>query len=720
MTSATTPTTSTPAPTRHGALDRVRAFANAVWRGKVTDAAWVRPALLGLLTITAVLYLWNLSINGYANSFYSAAVQAGSLDWKAFFFGSSDMGNSITVDKPPASLWVMALSVRLFGLNSWAILAPQAIMGVITVGLVYAIVRRHFSAVAALSAGFITALTPVATLMFRFNNPDALLLLLLTASAYWTVRALEDGRTRWLIFAGIAVGFGFLTKQLQAFLILPSLAGVFLAFGPGRFLRRLWQSLAALGAVIVSAGWWVAIVELWPADSRPFIGGSQNNSFLELTFGYNGLGRLTGAETGSVTGGVGGPGGSATSQWGETGITRLFTSEFASQIGWMLPAALVLAAVGIFLTLTRPRTDVRRSLLVLATGWLITTWLAFSFMAGIFHAYYTVALAPSIAIVVAVVGNMLWGRRAQLWARITAAAVVAGSGALACSLLLQSNGFLPWLTWVVAGATAVASVAIVALPLRSWILSVAAVATTVALLAGPTAYSIDTVATPHTGSIVTAGPVTSTRGAGGRMDGDQGKDAGGAPGGTTTGNPGGTMPGGTTTGAPGGSGTAPGGTMPPGAMGGPGAQNGQAGNTGNTGNVSPGTPQGGGMGGGAGSLLGSTTVSDTLTTLLQANAISFTWVGATTGAVSAASFQLATGYAVMPIGGFNGSDPSPTLDEFKAYVAEGKIHYYIASGVGGQSNGGSEAATEIATWVSENYTATTVDGTTLYDLSAGS
>ncbi|MCU1575889.1 MAG: seryl-tRNA synthetase, partial [Leifsonia sp.] len=245
-------------------------------------ARWERPAHLGLLLLTAILYIWNIGVSGWANSFYSAAVQAGSVNWEAFFYGSSDAGNSITVDKPPASLWIMELSVRAFGLSSWSILVPEAILGVITVALVYNIVRRHYSAPTALLAGGVLATTPVAALMFRYNNPDALLLLLLTLATYLTLRGIESGRMRWVIWAGVAVGFGFLTMQLQAFLILPALAGVYLALAPVPIRKRSGHLLVALAAVIVSAGWWVAIVTLVPANLRPYVGGSQTNSFLDL------------------------------------------------------------------------------------------------------------------------------------------------------------------------------------------------------------------------------------------------------------------------------------------------------------------------------------------------------------------------------------------------------------------------------------------------------
>ncbi len=193
-----------------------------------------RLSLAALLIGTGgVLYLWNLSINGWANSFYSAAIQAGSESWKAWFFGSSDMANSITVDKPPASLWIPGLSARLFGVNSWSILVPEALMGVASVALLYLITRKYFGHRAGILAGGVLATTPVAALMFRFDNPEALLILLMIAAVWSLMKAVDDGRWRWLILTGVLVGFGFLTKQLQVTLIVPALSVTYLAFGPG-------------------------------------------------------------------------------------------------------------------------------------------------------------------------------------------------------------------------------------------------------------------------------------------------------------------------------------------------------------------------------------------------------------------------------------------------------------------------------------------------------
>lgn len=241
---------------------------------RASSRRWEWIGLGALLVGTAVAYIWGLGASGWANSFYSAAIQAGSVSWKAFFFGSSDAANSITVDKPPMSLWLMSLSVRIFGLDSWAMLIPQALLGVGSVALLWATIRRQFGSAAGLLAGLTLAVTPVAALMFRFDNPDALLVLLMVAAVWASMRAVEDGRTRWLVLTGVFVGFGFLTKQLQVMLVIPPIALVYLFAGPPKLGRRLLQLFAALGAAIVSAGWWLLIVELWPASSRPWIGGS--------------------------------------------------------------------------------------------------------------------------------------------------------------------------------------------------------------------------------------------------------------------------------------------------------------------------------------------------------------------------------------------------------------------------------------------------------------
>ncbi|UTT70245.1 glycosyltransferase family 39 protein [Arthrobacter sp. DNA4] len=676
--------------------------------GGATTAQGTRPAsrhrdplarrrhleLAALLAGAAVLYLWNLGASGWANAFYSAAAQAGSQDWTAWFFGSSDAANSITVDKPPASLWVMGLSVRLFGLNPWSILVPQALMGVAAVWLLYLSVRRTAAhatgdATTAHRAGLlgaaVLALTPVATLMFRFNNPDALLVLLMTAAAYAVLRAVQEDRLRWLLLAGVFLGFGFLAKQLQVLLVVPGFAVAYTVAGPGRLGRRVLRLAAAGAAMVVSAGWWLVAVQLTPANMRPYIGGSQDNSILELTLGYNGLGRLTGDETGSVGGGNG---------WGVPGLFRMFNNEFGGQIAWLLPSAVILAAGLLWVGRRAPRRDPVRASVLVWGSWVLVTGLVFSFMAGIIHPYYAVALAPGIAGLTGLGAVLLWQRRQQAAAAIGLAAAVAAAALTAFFLLGTTSAYGPWLRWVVlAGGLAGAAGAGFSqfLGMRSVQRTTAALAIA-ASLAGPLAFSISTASTAHSGAIVSAGPIS-------------GFGAGpGAPAGVRN------SRNGSGANSTGGTGIAGQGNTNPGST----AQ-------GNTGqgfrqpNAQGGTGFAGGRGGGAGGLLGAPTPSADLVAALKSSASSYTWAAAVVGSNNAAGYQLATELPVMAVGGFNGTDPSPTLAQFQDLVARGEIHYFIGGGAM-RSNSGSDAATRIAEWVAANFTSQSIGGTTVYEL----
>jgi 4-amino-4-deoxy-L-arabinose transferase-like glycosyltransferase len=619
-------------------------------RGRADDPAWARPALLALLGATALLYLWNLGSSGWANSFYSSAVQAGTKSWKAFFFGSSDASNFITVDKPPAALWVMELSARVFGLNSWSVLAPQALEGVASVALLYATVRRWFGAAAGLIAGTVLAFTPVATLMFRFNNPDALLVLLLLGATYATVRAIEDGRTAWLVLATSLVGLGFIDKMMQAFLVMPAIGLVYLLAGPPKLGRRIRQLAWAGVALVVSSGWWVAAVTLTPTSMRPYIGGSQDNSILNLILGYNGFGRLTGNESGSVGGG-----GTTGSMWGATGWSRMFNAEFGGQISWLIPAAVVFLAVVLWRGRHAPRTDRLRAAFLLWGGILLVTGLTFSYAAGIIHPYYAVALAPAIGALVGMGAVTLWRRRDDVASRIGLVAAITATAAWASVLLDRSPTWMPWLrTGVLVLGLGAALVVAVTPRLRGRLAVATATVALVIGLAGPAVYSLNTARTAHSGALPSAGPAV----VGGR----------GGPGG---GGFGGQRP--TGTGA-------------------------------------------GGTGGGVG-FLDSSTPGKALVAQLKSGASGYRWVLATVNSNSAAGYQLATGDPVMAIGGFNGTDPAPTLAEFEALVKAHRIHYFVAGG--GMGNGGAgTTSTQITGWVEAHFKTVTVDGTTLYDLTS--
>jgi 4-amino-4-deoxy-L-arabinose transferase-like glycosyltransferase len=635
-------------------------------RGNPSDPAWARPALLVLLVGTAVLYLWNLSASGWGNSFYAAAAQAGAQSWKAWLFGSLDAGNAITVDKPPAAMWVMGLSARIFGVNSWSILAPQALMGVAAVALLYASVKRWFGPIAATLAGLALALTPVAVLMFRFDNPDALLVLLMTAGAYTTIRAVEKASWQWLALTGVLLGFGFLTKMMQAFLVLPAFALVYLVAAPTGLGKRIRDLLIAGLAVIVSAGWYVALVSLWPASSRPFIAGSTNNTLWELALGYNGLGRILGGD-GNRTGG----GNQSTSFGGATGIGRLFGSAMGTEISWLLPAALIALVAVLAATWAAPRTDRARAAAIMWGGWLLVTGVTFSYMSGTIHPYYAVALAPAIAAMVGIGGRVLWLYRSALWARATLALMVAGSAAWGFVLLGRSD-WMPALRW---GALVIGVLAALALLMPAVRLGKLVVVTVLAAVLtagiGSAAWATATAGQAHTGSIPVSGPAVaaSAGGMGGGFGGGQPSSSS-----TSSSSTGSSSTGATTRG---------------------------------------GAPSGGGMG-------GSSSSSSALTALLKASTTK--WSAAVSGATTAADLELASGTSVIALGGWDGSDPAPTLAQFEAYVAAGQIHYYISGGGmgggGGGTSGSSTDSSQIATWVAAHYTAKTVGSSTVYDLTA--
>lgn len=566
-------------------------------------------AVAALLAVAGVLYFVNPGINGWANVYYSGAAQAGSMDWTAFLYGSSDPGNTITVDKAPAALWPIALSIRLFGLSAASIALPQALIGIATVGVLYATVRRGFPAPTALLAGGIVAVMPVATLMFRYDNPDALLVLLLTLATYFVVRGIEAPKIRWMLLAGAAVGLGFLTKELQAFLVLPGLIAGYLVAAPIGIGRRVTHLAVALGALLVSAGWWVALVQLVPASARPFVGGSQSNSFLEVVLGYNGIGRITGSGYGN-----------GFSSSGSARLDRLLSGHIAGEIGWLLPAAIVLLVLAFALIGRVARTSVEFALLLVFGGSLVVGTLAFSLMSGIFHSYYTVALAPPIGAVIAMGTTILWRQRTKLGVRLAQAAVVVGSAGWAFAILSRYP-YLLGLEWVVLGLGVVGAIAMAFPPGRRVVTVIAVLAAVGALLAGPLSYSIETTTVAHSGSGPIAGPAS-------------GKST----------------------------------------------------------NATP---------------------SSVVVGALAADGGSYTWIAAAVGSSRAAELQLASGFPVMPLGGYKHVDPAPTLAQFRALVERKAIHWFLFP-----STGGASESARISQWVRANFAPHRFGRVIAYDLTA--
>lgn len=639
-----------------------RSFVRSLFRGSEDEAAWVRPALFGVLAFAAVLYVWNLTISGYANAYYSAAALAGSQSWSAWFFGSFDANNFITIDKPPLGTMLMGLSVRLFGLSSWSILLPEALCGVATVGVLFLAVKKSFGPVAATIAAVSMALTPAAVLIFRFNNPDALLTLLLVVSAWSLLHAIEKGSFRWMILAGSLVGAAFLTKYLQAYLVLPAYALVFGFSANTTLRRRVLGLVVAFATVIVTSGWWVVIVQLLPADARPFIGGSTTGTPLDLIFGYDGLGRIFGAD------GPGGLGGGSTFS-GEPGLFRLFNSEMFGEIAWLIPPAIVGLIVGLYQRRWAHRTDIGLAGYLLWGGWFVVTAVVFSYMSGITHSYYTVALAPAIAALVGAGIVDLWRTRilsgGRLWVGgIAVGAVGLGTAWFGATLLDRTPAFAPGLG-ASAIALAVAALAILvaaAAPslagnpiVRRAALAAAGLAVAATLVA-PAAYAVATMNTSYDGGgDPHPGPGTAGSFGGGSGGGFGGGFAGGS-----------------------------------------------------------GAPGGGFSGGGPGAGSGGSDLA--LIDYLVQNRGDAKWIVAVNGSGSAGRIELSTGLPVMAMGGFTGSDPWPTLDAFKTYIASGELRFVVVGGgMGGGPGGFGGSSDSVEGWVASTCKAVTSVSSSLYD-----
>ena len=653
-----------------GVAARWRALALAMGR----EAAWAVPATAGVLVLAAVLYIVNLTVSGYANVFYSGAAWAASQSWTAWFMGSIDPANFITVDKPPLATMVMGLSVRLFGLSSASILLPEALMGVATVALVMATVRRTFGAAASIIAGLVTALTPAAVLIFRYNNPDALLTLLLVGAAYAFIRALESDKLHWLVLTGILVGLGFETKLLQAFLVLPAFAIVYAIAGRGSGRRRLVGLTVSAVAVIAASSWWIIPMTLLPASARAYVGGATDGTALNLVLGYNGLFRILGEGIFSVVG-MDAPAGAATmaastpSFSGTPGILRLFNSEMGGQIGWLLPLSVVGLVAGLVARFRAPRTDLARAAFLMWGLWLAVHAVVFSFMSGVIHSYYVVVMAPAVGALVGGGVVAMWRARDRFpWMGAVLGLSLAGSAGLALLLLDRTPDFVPGLGLVVLAVTAL-TVPVLALrsTARTARFQVAAGALALAmLLAGPAAYAVSTMQTAYSAGSPSAGPSTGqSSGPGGA--GQMGQPPAGGPGGTTA--------------------SADGGGSP-----------------------DSGRP-------------GVSSLSTATLDYLVASQGTATWLLAVSDSTTASQIELTTGQAVISMGGFTGIDNAMTLEKLQGLVASGQLRFVVAGNSSGGGQPGAQASNaDVSSWVTSTCSAVSVDGTatSVYDCAGAS
>jgi 4-amino-4-deoxy-L-arabinose transferase-like glycosyltransferase len=610
--------------------------------GARSSQAWERVALLLLLLSNAVLNVYNIGINGWANFYYSAAVQAGHMDPVAFFFGSSDWGNSISVDKPPLSLWVMGLSVRLFGFNPVALVLPQAVMGVATTWLIYKIIRQHLGGTAALFGGLVFFTTPIVTLMSRYNNPDPLMLLVMTSAVWFVLRSIETGKGRFFVMAGALLGLAFMTKQLQGLLSLPALGLAYLLFTPQRFPKRMGTISVGLVALVVMGGLWMTIVDLIPPDQRPYVGGSKGNSFLQLTLGYNGIERIAGSEEDSSVQQIPAQFRSVDS---DAGLFRLLNANYNQEASWLLFAALpsLLLIAATWRSIARTRATC--ALILISGLWLLTAFLLLCFMGNQIHTYYTITLAPAMALVLGIALEALIKMRNSGVVRVIGA-VVALTGLLSSWLIL--GGTVLWPGWLPPTVLAVGIASVSALLIQPPNLKVEVTAASllgVSLLFGPCATSIHNVTLAFNGSNPISGGLSKNPAGISHLLNELRK------------------------------------------------------------NDLPWAHD-----------IAFGRVPDTEVVAALAEASNCTWAAASYPSQTAARLQLDSGRPVMPLGGFAGSDPSPSLEEFKRMVATGDVCYLVQQEAFLDAQVSDSPVTAISAWVRENYSSETFGNTTVYRL----
>ncbi|MGD0555154.1 MAG: glycosyltransferase family 39 protein [Streptosporangiaceae bacterium] len=710
-----------------------------LWRSPDGQPSWARPVLLGIAAVAALLYAWNIVDAGLA-PFYSVAVKSMSVSWKAFIFGAFDPNATITIDKLAGSFLPQALSARIFGFHPWSLALPQVIEGVISVLAMYRIVRRWAGVMPGLVAAALFTLTPIAASMFGHSMEDGALTMCLVLAADSYQRAVGEARLRSLIWAGVWIGLGFQAKMLQAWMVLPALAIGYLVCAPAGLGRRVWQTSVAGVIMLAVSLSWIALYTFTPASDRPYVDGSTNNSAIAMVFGYNGLERfgitIKGAVTsgpGVTTGGGGGggfrtgtggsgfpsgggpggttghgggfggtpPGGTATtaktsstpggtagtapggnttggaglgsagSSFG-SGWTKLLGSEYGPEVGWLYPLAVLTVIFGLAWTRRAKRSDQLRAGFVFWGLWLLTFGLIFSKMGTIPHTAYVASLAPPLAALGGTGIVMFWRTyRANGWRGWVLPAVVAAQLAWTLFLWRSYGGFLPWARDIIVAAGVIAIVAMIGARLsnrvRTRIATVALAGGIAAIVAAPGAWAASVLDTKYGGSSfnASAGP------------------AGGFGGG-----------GGTT-----------GGTFA--------SFTERYGDRTGTGRYGDGLGSGQtGIGGGAGGGI-TNSATTTLTTAeqdiyhyVEANRDGASYLMAVASWETASPYILATGQEVMPMGGFSGSVPEPTLAKVEELVHTGQLRFFLldsSTGTGTGFGGGTDStSTTISTWVEKS------------------
>ncbi|AKP66801.1 glycosyltransferase family 39 protein [Companilactobacillus ginsenosidimutans] len=634
--------------------------------------------LIAILILAAFLYAWNIWESTEANNFYTSAIVSMTQSFKNFWYASFDPAGYITVDKPPVALWFMAISAKIFGVHGWSVVLPSILFAIGSVYLIYALIKNRFGRIPARIAALIMTITPIAVADSRTNNMDATLIFFLLLSVWFVQKAVFKGQQRYLWIGFSLMGIAFNVKMLQAFMILPALYFYYWIATKINWKKKLAHLGIASLFLIVFTLIWPLSVDMTNPNNRPYEGGSETNSALELAFGYNGTQRLMGQTTGTggafpgmgnnkkssktsmgtppggtsskkgsqgtppampggskssknSQGGPGGPGnskkggGGGAFNTGNKGPFRLFGQELGPQISWLL----IVAILGFFSSFFYYRgskmkrwyslTPQRKELWLWA-GWLVPVFGFFS-VAGFFHPYYTIMLAPAIATLggVGIYSMFKQWRHKSVWSLMLPTAILSTS-------LLQAwymYEYYPVLSWILAGLGTLASIAMYVIPWMSKKLienKTLPIAGVILIMLAPTWWSLTPTISGESSGMPTAGPDLLS-------------------------NPG---------------------------------------------------SSGGGIGSGS--------TNSKLLSYLEKHQGNAKYLFATDDSSTAAPYIIKTGKAVMAMGGFNGTDQAITLAQFKKMVKSGEVKYYYSGGKTGSAN------TKIVNWIKKNAKKVTIKG----------
>lgn len=669
--------------------------------------------LIMIMLLAAALNFFNIDSIGDANTYYTAAIEAMLQSPSNFFFIAAEPGGSVTIDKPPLGLWIQAISAMFLGVSGFSVVLPQILAGIFSVPLLYTLVKRYFGTGAGLAAALVMAVMPVSVAVQRNNTMDATLIFTLLLAAWMFIKATESGKFKWLLLGGVLVGLGFNIKMMQAFLPLPAFYGLYFLGAKTGWGRKIAYLVATTIVILAVSLSWIIAVDLTPADQRPYMGSSENNSALELAIGYNGIQRLLGGmggggspRTGSVNPTDGGQftpptdsdgqqmtppagftpptdangqpmtppydmtarngmpnagGGMFGNEIGSAGVLRLFTQPLDNEIGWLLPFSLF--GLGLLIFASRPRLPLvtAHKGVILWGGWLVTEIVFFS-AAGFFHAYYLSMLTPPIAALVGIALMRVWHIHQNHKVLAITLLLTSVSATLAFQIVIAA-GYTDSLWWALIPLAALLIAVLVLIMARinprfsRWA-GAGFVASAVALVIIPTTWAGATTAQNGGNTTLPAAySGTSDRMTPQRQNSTQQASADG--------------------------------TMP--------AQDG-----GMRG------PDGGG------------TVDADLLAYLQTNTEGMRWMMAVQSSQQGAAYVLETGRGVMYMGGFSGQDPVVDAASLQAYVDAGELRYILSGGRdGGMPNaGGMGANSAVTTWLQESCTVvtevTTTSGT-LYD-----